>query len=419
MNSKRGRFAMILDNHFTPEWCSPQSAYSTGLENLESNFNLELGSSAMAFLELLDLPKIHPACNNITLIQHFHETVVAYTARYPVVDIFKPFKSLVTVWNQTAPPLLAMTELWLRLFAFFVAPLSLAYLLHLEIKSKVFGFRAKDQPIEYSLPIANTASLIALVCSSTLLTDPLYVHEFGRKYGALMFLASSYLLIRRGMVSISSLLSTSQSESSSIATTHAGNGESTMTEKPNRIFPIIFNLILLAVIYQVTYHLIIHPEDSRADIPTYRAGLHFSKNNEFISKIVEKWPVASRVYEGRADIAEEESLIEPTPWTITGDSRTGIPFLLNPTVQMPSYHRLWVPSREDPIEAVALDIAFPFEGEAAIHRTDKTFYLVLHGLNGGSNEEYVKEFVNRQVAQGCTVAVMIARGLMGTPIIGT
>jgi predicted alpha/beta-fold hydrolase len=45
--------------------------------------------------------------------------------------------------------------------------------------------------------------------------------------------------------------------------------------------------------------------------------------------------------------------------------------------------------------------------------------MVLHGLNGGSDEEYVKDFTMRRADQdGATVIVMVARGLMDLPIRG-
>lgn len=45
-------------------------------------------------------------------------------------------------------------------------------------------------------------------------------------------------------------------------------------------------------------------------------------------------------------------------------------------------------------------------------------YLVLHGLNGGSREEFIMDFVLRETKRGSTVCVMIARGLMDTPVFG-
>jgi predicted alpha/beta-fold hydrolase len=63
---------------------------------------------------------------------------------------------------------------------------------------------------------------------------------------------------------------------------------------------------------------------------------------------------------------------------------------------------------------VALDIAFPVSG----HNTSNPVYLVLHGLSGGSQEKYVRDFVVRRAAENATVAVMVARGLMDLPVRG-
>ncbi|CAN0448962.1 unnamed protein product, partial [Scytosiphon promiscuus] len=65
----------------------------------------------------------------------------------------------------------------------------------------------------------------------------------------------------------------------------------------------------------------------------------------------------------------------------------------------------------DDKEAVALDIALPEKGLDPA----KPFYLVLHGLTGGSAEPYVLDFVRHALRRGCGVCVMISRGCMGTP----
>ena len=74
---------------------------------------------------------------------------------------------------------------------------------------------------------------------------------------------------------------------------------------------------------------------------------------------------------------------------------------------------------------IALDIAFPYDAfnygakkMKLVHDSTKPVYLVLHGLNGGSHEEYVKELVKRRRAEGSTVVVMIARGMMDTSMTG-
>lgn len=121
----------------------------------------------------------------------------------------------------------------------------------------------------------------------------------------------------------------------------------------------------------------------------------------------------------------------PTPYLYSGDLLTLGPFLMfkgSKGGRVP-YKRYWVkvpaapapdgengallqPSGTDDDEAVALDIVFPQEG----HRADKPTFLILHGLNGGSTEPYVLDLARRATKEGHTVAVMINRGLMKTPI---
>eukprot|EP00953_Heterococcus_sp_UTEX-ZZ885_P004886 3114-Heterococcus_DN1.PRE.6 len=80
-----------------------------------------------------------------------------------------------------------------------------------------------------------------------------------------------------------------------------------------------------------------------------------------------------------------------------------------------------------PTEAVALDFAVPEEG----HDPTKPLYIVLHGLNGGSAQCTHHKCANTTLlalpgitcataalAKGSTVCVMVARGLMSTPVVG-
>jgi predicted alpha/beta-fold hydrolase len=102
----------------------------------------------------------------------------------------------------------------------------------------------------------------------------------------------------------------------------------------------------------------------------------------------------------------------------TGDSRTGLPFLLH-SVPSPNWVRLWLPVPDDDghgEEVVALDVSFP-DGDGG-HDDSKPLYLVLHGLSGGSQEEYIKDFALRRNSEGSTVVVMVARGLMDLPVRG-
>jgi len=139
------------------------------------------------------------------------------------------------------------------------------------------------------------------------------------------------------------------------------------------------------------------------DLPAIEPGLYYDETNAFISETVQEWPVDKRTYDdGRG-----------TPWMITGDTRTGLPFMVN-NVPEQKFVRKWVPLPEEN-EAIILDIAFP---DSKVIDDDKRVYLILHGINGDSNEGYVVDFVRRQVSLGNIVAVMVTRGLGDSPILG-
>eukprot|EP00123_Amoebidium_parasiticum_P020611 comp5352_c0_seq1/m.1331 comp5352_c0_seq1/g.1331 ORF comp5352_c0_seq1/g.1331 comp5352_c0_seq1/m.1331 type:complete len:489 (-) comp5352_c0_seq1:92-1558(-) len=102
---------------------------------------------------------------------------------------------------------------------------------------------------------------------------------------------------------------------------------------------------------------------------------------------------------------------EPTWWLFTGDLLTLYPFAaFNASLPDINYVRRWFET--DDGEYVALDWVFPEGG----FNKEKPVLVILHGLNGGSREGYCMDLVERAVQQGYTVVVMIARGLMQTPI---
>jgi len=126
----------------------------------------------------------------------------------------------------------------------------------------------------------------------------------------------------------------------------------------------------------------------------------------------------------------------PTPYLFSGDLLTMGPFLLFKGSKggRVHYKRYWIkvpaapapdgdngPTKTAPtkcndedLEAVALDIVFPKDG----YQPEKPTFLILHGLNGGSTEPYVLDLARRATKEGHTVAVMINRGLMKTPLRG-
>jgi predicted alpha/beta-fold hydrolase len=141
-------------------------------------------------------------------------------------------------------------------------------------------------------------------------------------------------------------------------------------------------------------------------------GLYFQADNPDAKRLVDHLSPQSYRY----DLPPRGSA---TTWMPTGDSRTGLPFMLN-HLTGPRWVRLWLPVTDDDgvgEEIIALDVSFP-DGEDGGHNESKPLYLVLHGLSGGSQEEYIKDFAIRRNHEGSTVVVMVARGLMDLPVRG-
>lgn len=199
---------------------------------------------------------------------------------------------------------------------------------------------------------------VSVFCSWILMTDDQYIIQFGRSVGF-------FLLIVTVRVSNTRLLFSRS----------------------------IYILAIMALIYPT-------PMDDPEEIASIEPGLYSNNNNPMIQSIIRdfQWKLPSY-----SDIA--------TPWLLSGDARTGVPYLLN-SVARPEFHRVWLPTIDD--EFLALDIAFPQTG----HDIGRPIYLVFHGLNGGSEEGYVMDLTRSRLEHGSTVVVMVARGMMNTPIQG-
>jgi hypothetical protein len=261
-----------------------------------------------------------------------------------------------TVWRMVAPPLLAVGELWLRLFAGLLGPLGILYLVKLQLQPP-------SSPVD--LRHVSLAATLTVASSLVLMTDTLYVLEYGPVYGATLFVLSIVLALKTALQ-----------------------------------YNLVKVGVSLAVMVLVASNLLWdYSTDSLtfgdvADHVTIPEGLYFDASNDHISSIVNHWPEKYRTYTHQTGA---------TRWMPSGDSRTGLPFLLN-QVATPHWNRLFL-SLDDG-EVVALDMAFPTTG----HDPKEPLYMVLHGLNGGSHEEYVRDFTERRLQEGSTVVVMIARG---------
>lgn len=174
----------------------------------------------------------------------------------------------------------------------------------------------------------------------------------------------------------------------------------------------VITLLLYVVLRYVFVHLGYRPEH------VLTPGLYYNENSIEAKKIVDAWDEQSRSYEkfsynfSLSFSENSANFFNSSPTLLdNGDSLTLIPFVLNKHKEI-DYTRRWVKLEDG--ESVALDCSFPSTG----HSFEEPLFLFLHGLNGGSNEEYVKDGVFARNHQGSTVCVMIARGLMGTPVVG-
>ena len=328
----------------------------------------KLPGSSRRFMEALNLSAIHPHCitQNFTtdaplmgpLLNHdFHDNI---------------WDTILTTWKQASPALLAMGELWLRLFAAVLAPLGIAYLLWSVLGPSWDVTDSKRERIQKFR--MSSASVFSLASSTVLATDMWYVYHFGANFGISLLTASSVLAagcaMRHGLTSV-------------------------------KIFLVLTWLLTLKLSFRHgTFHF--GGDELPHNVPE---GLYYNEQNPLVHRLVQNWPIETRTY------SVENGA---TQWTPTGDSRTGIPFLVNDMVPWPDLKltKVWVPTVDD--EAVRLEIAFPPKG----HQTNKPVYIILHGLSGGSQEEYIKDHAHRATERGHTVAIMIARGLMDTPVKG-
>lgn len=369
---------------------------------------------------------------------------------------------LVTVTTMLAPTL-AMMELWLRFFAVFLCPLCLCYMIQWEIKlaitnakpstdDTVVARKEKDTTTVSSMVMA--IYIVGLASSAVLLTDSLYVYEYGRWFGFALFVMSSVMAVRCATTTTATLMKRNhemmnyEDENNELKCIEMGRKvRNVATRRKIFLFRCVIALLIVSTILvflrsdggyamenainrfapRLFTPTRINSErvliDPGIDLPTMSEGLYHSSYNTLITSIISHWPESSRTY----NVANDA-----TSYLVNGDQRTGIPFLVN-KVEEQEYVRVWTQNEFDG-EYLALDIAFPYSDYAKeahindengydtyqqfVHDHSKPVYLVLHGLNGGSHEEYVKDLVLRRRSEGSTVIVLIARGMMDTKLAG-
>ena len=367
------------------EYCATQQQASASDDDWSTT---SLPASTQAWLQALGLPVVHPFCTEFSNHWEEYYGLDGVPRQGPLlVDVHENVvENAVTMFTMVAPALLAMGELWLRLLASLLASLGMIVMVQMAYWPKSAAATSDDDDDDDNFDVVSYAvvrqhldkiCILTTAASVVLLTDTLYVLEFGPLFGAVCLMVSTVLagsVCRRFVLNWKTQFAIVAlwAVAGHLITTRNGDGW-TFGDAADTIDPTLA-----------------------------RDGLYYSKSNSFVHKLVQAWqPAASYQYHDDA-----------TPWMPTGDARTGLPFLLH-HVALPDYHRVWLPV-DNGTEAVALDIAFPKQGYNATLPT----YLVLHGLNGGSAEEYVRDFVWRQTNAGATVVVMVARGLMDTPVRG-
>jgi hypothetical protein len=344
--------------------------YSYSLESYcasqdAADWNL-LPESSRVFLERLGLSALHPFCQDQDVFQSFATSDLPIPPMGPLQSFDQNlWEAAVTYIYMILPPFLAFADCWFRLLSGLVAPLGLLYLVR------------EDQIAMQAVKADRTSSriiLLTVLCSIPIMTDSMYVYEFGPGYGVALFVASVALGLKA-------------SQRQSLRVTSG------------------LLLILVLVAFSLTWNWETYefqfgePTDVNQKI---EPGLYFSEVNALVNRTVSLWPEHRYTYTTQTGA---------TPWMHTGDARTGLPFFFN-KVPPTKFTRVFLPVQGG--EVLALDISFPASG----HDPTRPMYMVLHGINGGSKEDYGRDLVWRRTKANSTVVVMISRGLMDTPLRG-
>ena len=150
--------------------------------------------------------------------------------------------------------------------------------------------------------------VITLIFSAFVMTDAMYVYEFSRATLVALHLLVIFISMKR-----------------------FGSKVAVCTALP-----------ISALAFYVMGH-------QDLNLPPFKPGLYYNEDNAFISEVVREWPVEKRTYDdGRG-----------TPWTVTGDTRTGVPFLLNPILKQEFTRRLVYTHAAPPFQLLSV-ISFYF-----------------------------------------------------------
>lgn len=261
------------------------------------------------------------------------------------------------------PELLALTELWLRLFAIYIIPMTISYLLYYIMTINTHHTNTFQS---LSLNYMTYMSIITLLSCIVIMTDTMYILEYnGKQYGILLFMITNVLLF-----AVLYYQSTSRDITVIINKQRLRNTIGKIQS--------FFVILVVGCYYYDSSILKQSKLIFNEQVTHIKEGLYYDKSNLIISNAINNhWSKHNWDY----DDENHSHNITRTQWMITGDSRTGLPFLLN-HVNIPKYTRIYLNMPHDN-EVIALDIAFPKVGG---YNPYKPLYFILHGLNGGSSE---------------------------------
>mmetsp|Transcript_31647 Transcript_31647/g.38752 ORF Transcript_31647/g.38752 Transcript_31647/m.38752 type:complete len:664 (-) Transcript_31647:222-2213(-) len=304
-----------------------------------------------------------------------------------------------STWSEVAEPIIPCLSALVRLTYVIFAPVTTTLVICYLLGSLINNSKSKEGEKQKSVGVVTLmVSLTGVLSSFAMMTDEMYILEYSRPplVGLFLVLVSCFawyfslylssLRCSSAAKSLPSLKKTSSRSGVTYAMALAALG------------------ILMPVLFRTEESVGSGYASSSLWSGAPAAGLYYDKSKRVSAGIVANWPEETRVYDdGRG-----------TPWALTGDTRTLVPFFAYKLSDYP-YIRRWLPVSDHPneTEAIALDIGFPPDGK---HRISKPIYFVLHGVTGGSQDEFVKDFCYRETQNNHTVIVMITRGLMQTPI---
>ena len=384
---------------------------------------------------------------------------------------------ITTVLYQTLLPFMALIELWLRLFCGYFVPLALAYqFLRVHQQGRAATVAVADDDQKQKQQQQPALFWLTLAGCMILMTDSNYVYEYGPWYGCFCF-GSCWLVgaIRSNGVAAAAAtaattimilplppaFSSNNNCGTANTTTTTTTTDTKQTSCHNHRHHCWSTIVMTTLILGLTFKLTLWDagKDCCLSFPPHiqfgtdidihiQPGVYFDNvnahhryinsdenNNTNMNNIINsnnsddddnnnnkcQYQTSTLVQRAMALCSPDKyTYQDPTPWILTGDARTGLPYLWNRPV-FPDYYTVYLTTSNDDAfadnrilpEIIAVALAFPSGG----YNASAPFYVVVHGMNGGPEDGYIQDFVNRRTTAGSSAAILLARGLHGMPLV--